>query len=590
MANQWEVLVMWMVWWRSVLANCPEECVCGLDVQGRNGVFCLLGNMTSIPVGQMDLKTQVVIVSAPNDDSMNFLTIGPIFTQPKPFTKLEELHIVRSNVPSIGQHSLWGLKNLKVLNLTHNNLSSVVDSNFRGLVNLRKLHLDHNRIEEMPSETFRYLTELEYLSLKDNMIPILVPRLFRMLAKLSELNLSDNPLVELNPEVFKDIQGLKVLKCRKCQLKMINTQLYHFLSGLQYLDLGENNFKYLMADEFRDLRKLQVLKYDGNQIPVVLEMTFINQTHLKELTFARNRLAMVTTAAFVNLTQLKSLNLSFNKLDKLDVLSIQPMAESLQELDISGNYIGIDDISFILQALPNIADIRLSNLNLAELPPTLFANNKHLRSLNLAGNKFTSFPFDALSLTPYLNELNMTRNHLKGLDDKSLQRMEDVYKIHLEGNPWDCNSCRISDMLIYKEKPHFNTSLGELICESPKSVEGLPLKVLSLHDVPLCNRDRIKRLGIGDDSRRVIAPVAFVVVIGIWFILCTSKPSIVEFFSDENKCEPEAENGRTVVLLDNDEDINYGMPAAETTFALVSGERAGVATVDSTARSLACDI
>lgn len=182
---------------------CPHDCTCFLDSRGRRQVTCALGGMTNpIPIQSIDLQVEVILITAP-PDSPNVLTIGPIFQQ---FSRLEELHIVRSNIPSIGRYSFWGVPTLQKLNLTQNNISHVLDYNFRGLANLLELHLDDNRIESMPSGTFRHLNELKVLSLARNRITELVPRLFLMLGKLHQLDLSNNRLVELNPEVFKDVQ------------------------------------------------------------------------------------------------------------------------------------------------------------------------------------------------------------------------------------------------------------------------------------------------------------------------------------------------------------------------------------------------
>jgi len=121
-------------------------------------------------------------------------------------SQLEEIRILRSNIPAIGRHSFWGVPTLKVLDLRLNNISQVVQENFRGLANLRELYLDDNKISDMPSAPFNYLTELRVLSIARNQIYELAPRVFLKLGKLRELDLSGNNLIEMNPEVFKDIQ------------------------------------------------------------------------------------------------------------------------------------------------------------------------------------------------------------------------------------------------------------------------------------------------------------------------------------------------------------------------------------------------
>ncbi|XP_063837970.1 chondroadherin-like [Ostrinia nubilalis] len=216
--------------------TCPEECSCRTTFHREEGrllrIACSRGDMHTIPVDYFDRNAQIISISAPAENP-NFLTIGPIFTQPIPFVNLQELHIVNSNIPSIGQYSFWGLQNLRLINLTYNNLTSINADNFRGLINLTELHLDHNNIEQMPSETFRHLTALKTLVLSNNQISTLVPRLFRMLAKLSYLDLSDNPLADLNPERL-DISHNK--------LQTLSEQDLQRLEAIAQIDLSKNTW------------------------------------------------------------------------------------------------------------------------------------------------------------------------------------------------------------------------------------------------------------------------------------------------------------------------------------------------------------
>lgn len=592
MEKFWKVVIVLMAWWQLSRSSCPEVCVCELDIKGRIGVSCTQGDMVSIPVDQMDVSTEVIIISAPNDDYINYLTIGPIFTQPKRFTNLEEIHIVQSNVPSIGQNSFWGLRNLRLLNLTYNNISAIVDHNFRGLIDLVELYLDNNRIEEMPSETFHYLMELRILSLSNNRISVLVPRLFRKLGKLNHLDLSDNPLVELAPEVFKDIQELKTLKCRRCKLKMINTQLYHLLAGLQHLDLGENHFKYVMSDEFNDLKKLQVLKYDGNQLPVILEKTFGKNNFLTSLSLARNRLAMVTPTAFLNLSKLTSLDISYNKLDRLDVQSLQPVADSLWTLDISGNHIGIQDITIILQLLVNIRNMGLANLGLSELPLGIFTNNQQLKSLNLSGNHFTTFPVQTLAPIPYLLELDLTENRLSGLDEKALSRFAEIPKLWLDYNPWICDVCHIGTMLAHLKVSYLNASLRELICVSPKSLEGYRLGWLSQSELEWCGDSGARFMGeagiLAEEGRlSIIASLLlllFVVLAALTAGICYSKRRTAQYYTNEDKRGPQSEKifDNQLVIFGENDDLNFKFPVtdiSEKPFSLGPADSLVVSTI-----------
>lgn len=191
-----------LLWLLPVSTLCPSECSCRLDEKGRRKVSCFLGEMLDpIPTEDMDIGMEVLEITAPKD-RWNYLTLGPIFQQ---FKKLQEIHIVRSNLMQIVMHAFWGVPSLKILDLHYNNLTVVFDHNFRGLVNLIELNLDDNRIDRLPSGAFKHLSELRILTLQRNNLSELVPRLFLKLTKLQVLKISGNPLMELNPEVFKDI-------------------------------------------------------------------------------------------------------------------------------------------------------------------------------------------------------------------------------------------------------------------------------------------------------------------------------------------------------------------------------------------------
>lgn len=89
--------------------TCPNECTCTLDQRGRIQTICNKGEMTHIPVDQMNEKSEVLIIRGPN----NYLTVGPVFQNK--VNNLEIIRITDSNVPSVGRHSFWGLEKLRIL-------------------------------------------------------------------------------------------------------------------------------------------------------------------------------------------------------------------------------------------------------------------------------------------------------------------------------------------------------------------------------------------------------------------------------------------------------------------------------------------
>ncbi|XP_017779573.1 PREDICTED: leucine-rich repeat-containing protein 15-like [Nicrophorus vespilloides] len=459
---------------------CPTGCTCRQSDKGRRRVSCPKGGMLDpIPIQDMSPDMEVLDISAPADN-WNKLTLGPLFQN---FKSLQELHITRSNILQIGMHAFWGVPSLQVLNLSFNNITAVFDHNFRGLVNLIELYLNDNRIHKLPMGSFKHLSELRVLNLERNQIADLVPRLFVKLSKLEVLKLSFNPVLELNPEVFKDIPELRVLQCRGCGLRRINTQIYHLLPYLSHLDLGNNRMQFVEADEFVDLHRLRVLRMDGNQLPVVLEKTFVNNVHLRSLCLARNRLAKVTNEAFLNLTNLVELDISYNKLDKLEGESLQPVADKLQKLLISGNLFGLPVIRTALQIASKVNDLGLADMKIAEIPAGLLPD--HIQRLNLSGNYLSNVSLQMLPLQ--LVALDISRNKLRGLKEHVIMRLEELEEVRLENNSWSCDLCHISPMLF---RANQSRVLKGVKCATPASLKGRLLSSLSYEEVKVCDEGR----------------------------------------------------------------------------------------------------
>ncbi|XP_013179150.1 PREDICTED: chondroadherin-like [Papilio xuthus] len=519
---------------RSAEVTCPSECTCRTAYDADLGhilrTTCTRGDMHTIPVEFFDRTGEVIIIGAPKDRP-NFLTIGPIFTQPTPFVNLRELHIVNSNVPSIGQYSFWGLQHLRLINLTDNNLTSIGADNFRGLINLTHLHLDHNNIEHLPSETFRHLTSLKTLTLSNNQISTLVPRLFRMLAKLTYLDLGDNPLDDLNPEVFKDIQQLRVFKCRRCLLRRINTQIYHLVSNLEELDLGENQFKYLTSDEFISLKRLKKLRLDGNQLSVIVDNMFGRNRELKLLALGHNRLALLAPAALANLTSLVHLDISHNKIDRFHLQTFAPVVETLRTINFSGNNLALAEIAIVLQILPEINDVGLANLALEGIPPNFFTYNEHIVSLDLSWNKLTKFPFRLLAKARFLQRLDLSHNKIERLEEEDLQRLEAIARVDLSKNLWRCDQCSAGTMLVYMATTVLNGTIRQLTCYSPLRLRGIKFSDLSFNVLDSCSSSHEAQMSVL--AGLLLLSVA--VLAAVAGALCCTRRRAAQYYTNEEK-------------------------------------------------------
>ncbi|KAL4717497.1 hypothetical protein ACJJTC_000646 [Scirpophaga incertulas] len=538
-----------LLWWMLFLLvgndaaetePCPEECTCRIISDAEEGsllkIICTRGDMHILPVHRFDRGARIIIISPPKDQS-NYLTIGPIFTQP-PFIHLRELHIVNSHIPMIGKYAFWGLPELRYLNLTHNNLTSLNIDNFRGLLNLTDLHLAHNKIEQMPSETFRNAPALNTLVLAHNRIYELVPRLFRMLAKLTYLDLSYNPLPELNPEVFKDVTQVKVLKCRRCLLRRINPQIYHLLPRIEELDLGENQFKYLTPDEFVILKKLKILELDGNQLSVVVDNMFARNRDLQTLNLAHNRLALLAPNALINLTGLVHLDISHNKIDRFHLQTFSPVVESLKAINFSGNNLPLNEIAIVLQILPDIEAVSVANLSLPVIPPLFFTYNEHLREVDISWNKLTKFPLTLLTRTRFLQKLDISHNKLETLSEEDMQRLEAIADINLSKNSWKCDQCSAGNMLVFMTTSVLNKTIRELRCYSPMRLKGKKFIEMTYDKLELCPSAYESHIHLIAGS--VLVGVSILAVVAVF--LCCKRRRAQYYTNEEKRCEHEHEH------------------------------------------------
>ncbi|XP_030753833.1 LOW QUALITY PROTEIN: insulin-like growth factor-binding protein complex acid labile subunit [Sitophilus oryzae] len=455
---------------------CPASCTCRPSDRGKRRISCLAGGLTDpIPTGQMDPRTEVLEISAP-EDRKNWLSVTSMFQH---FKHLEELHITNSNINQISMHAFWGIPSLKILDLGLNNISSLFDHNFRGLVNLIDLNLDANRIAALPSGVFKHLTELRTLSLQRNLLRELVPRTFLKLVKLHALRISGNRFEELDPEAFKEIPELRTLECRHCGLRRINTQIYHLLPYLTHLDLGYNRIQFLASDEFQDLHRLHSLKLDGNMFPVILEYTFVNQQQLKYLNLARNRIAKVPDTSLKNLSSLVELDLGYNKLSKTEGLVFVHVNKTLERLVLSGNNLKQEFIKSIVGVLGKVRDLSLAHMKLASVSSGFFPDR--IRNLNLSGNNFSEVTVDMFPRQ--LFSLDLSKNEIKGLNDSVVSFLEYIKRVDITDNPWTCTWCYITDLFF---RVNDTNLFQNATCAFPSVLKGKRLTKLNSDEIPSC--------------------------------------------------------------------------------------------------------
>ncbi|XP_017773954.1 PREDICTED: toll-like receptor 6 [Nicrophorus vespilloides] len=501
--NYFVILILWLAAsGGEAQISCSDECVCYLDTKGRNVVDCKEGGMVGpLVLANVSTKIEVLKITAP-EDNMNELTMNPVIGN---FKNLEEIHIIRSNIPNLGMHFFYELHKLEVLDLSQNNITQLLPPNFLGLNKLHELNLDDNRISSLPSETFRYLKELKVLSLQKNRIEVLSQGVFRLVVKLRVLKLNGNYIRDFHPDVFKYVKDLRVLECRGCMLTVLNPLVHELLPHLTHLDIGENQVTWMDATSFRDLRKLKVLKLDSNQLSVIPTGVLSNHTDLKRLHLGRNSISNVEEGAFRNLVNVSELDLGYNKLERLEGDALRDTRKSLERLVLSGNKLRADDIKELLAEMSVLKDLQMAEMALGALDEGVIPET--VAVLNLGGNQL---PYLAAYVLPRdLKDLDLSRNVFRGLQDDVVKKVENV-RCKLDNNPWSCDLCHITHMLASVNR---SRDFYSVRCSLPYHHRNKILGTLDRDELSWCNAQSYSSEGANlylsrDDGRLGIIAAA----------------------------------------------------------------------------------
>ena len=470
-------------------STCPEICSCRMDERGRRKVLCERGNMKN-PINILDMpeNTQILIITAPHH-KQNSLSLGPIF---KSLRRLEEIHIKWSAVPNIGAHSFWRLKHLKILNLTHNCFSNIMETNFKGIISLEKLDLSYNIIESIPSAVFRYVPNLSSLDLSHNRMNSLVTRVFFGLSKLEYLDLSHNPIKKLSSEVLSDVPYLKKFSCESCELIELNRKTLSILRSVIVLNLNNNNFS-TIPDMLDTLQNLTSLHLNGNKIHTIKTETFLKSS-VFEVFLSHNDISNVERRAFANSSIIR-LDLSYNKLSDVSRGGFTDVISNLRDLRLSGNPIHNEKLFGLLEKGEILHDLAIGDIGLVQIPNTIVTGTS-LRNLNISANYLTYLSTKLLASNPNLRVLDISSNNFEGMDKSFLEAVnahKNLQVLRLEGNPFRCDSCHVSDLQNWLQRsPDQESGCPEpkvwtcLRCIGPEQIKNQPLALLPPGDLPKC--------------------------------------------------------------------------------------------------------
>lgn len=130
-------------------------------------------------------------------------------------------------------------------------------------------------------------------------------------------------------------------------------------------------------------------------------------------------------AVFVNVN-VSDLDMSHNRIQSLHPVLFASVNRTLRSLKIGGNPLQVSHLwSAVLS--PNVG-LNLRTLDVSDLAlgndqhfqVDLFSFQKHLKSLNVSGTRLNALPVEMVQSLPSLKELDLSRNQLASLSDKTV--------------------------------------------------------------------------------------------------------------------------------------------------------------------------
>lgn len=297
------------------------------------------------------------------------------------------------------------------------------------------LELHNNPLDEV-NQPFLDSKTLTYLDLSSCGIKSIHIEFFHNITKLNKLDLSGNPLTKIQPGPFDNLLNLEYLKLNNCSLTEIDPAAFTNLESLRELELANNTLKLLnWTSVLSPLIRLEYLSIANTGIEKLPGDAFAQNLYLRHLDLSNNGLYHLDIEYTLghNLHNLQILDLSNCGLQER--LSEQTFRNSskLQKLNLSGNSMFAGDLTAVLQYMPKLTELSLSNCSLRKLPDA-FSELQDLRTLDISHNSMSDAFVTLLTPLKSLEFLDMSYCNLGYVGKDTFAYMTELKELILSGN------------------------------------------------------------------------------------------------------------------------------------------------------------
>jgi adenylate cyclase len=310
------------------------------------------------------------------------------------------------------------------VDLSGRNLITIPIALYSKASEIISLNLSRNLSLDLPKDFIQSCMNLRDIKFINNESWKLPPSLSRA-SRLTMLDVSNNRLEGLEHAELSRLQGLISLKLANNRLKDLPPYFGGF-KAMRTLNVS-SNFLTSFPKFLCELTGLVDVDMSFNSIGG-LPREIGNLRNLERFVITNNRLAGALPDTFSELSNLKEVDVRYNALSSIDILAQLPKVE---QISADHNSVSVCESEFskirilrlnsnpvtkfqILNAVPTLSTLILSNAKLAHIPDAVFDRMPNLIKFVLDKNHFVSLPTHIGKLRK-LEHFSIARNALSSL-------------------------------------------------------------------------------------------------------------------------------------------------------------------------------
>jgi Leucine-rich repeat (LRR) protein len=355
---------------------------------------------------------------------------------------LRKLNLNKNNISAIPY--LLNCKNLTSLILSNNNiyyLSEIFSD--RIPKSIQSLDLSSNQISGIDQLFFEQFINLNMLNLKSNQLKQIADGTITPSIKVLYLN--KNELEQISIKQNSKVVLFKIQSKKKFDIKISTTAC--FFDGCDCSNNKKLDIENVNCYE-KNINKNSIVVYNkSNSVEISLKYLNISELPsnfflgLKIVRFdiSRNKISSLSpdTMNFTGIVFLYSLDFFDNKISKIDSNALEPLYNTLLDLDFDNNQLWLETNILTekseLNKLVNLRKLNLNKNNISAIPYLL--NCKNLTSLILSNNNiyYLSEIFSD-RIPKSIQSLDLSSNQISGIDQLFFEQFINLNMLNLKSN------------------------------------------------------------------------------------------------------------------------------------------------------------